>query len=136
MYQECLEIGQTKAYTEFYRDEKDFAKEMSFSVIEALINKIVKSASKVDECGYNPDYIGVLIVIIEALDIENKFFIEKLYKYIIKPEVFNRLLFLDEPKEHSKHFNFCLKLHRIRLDPIQIPILYHLKLLQLFRIVF
>ena len=36
----------------------------------------------------------MLIVLIEALDIENKFFIEKLHKYIIRPEVFHRLLFI------------------------------------------
>ena len=138
LYQNSLELGQTKAYTEFYRDEKDFAKEISFAVIESLIGRVIRQPSlehRYDECEYNPDYINVLIVLIEALDIENKFFIEKLHKYIIRPEVFHRLLFIEEVKE-SKHYRFNLKLHRLRLDPIQIPIFYHLRVLELFHIIF
>lgn len=45
LYQNSLELGQTKTYTEFYRDEKDFAKEINFSVIESLIGRIIKHPS-------------------------------------------------------------------------------------------
>ena len=77
---------------------------------------------------YNPDYLQLLIVMINSLDIESRFFVEKLYQLISKPEIFERLLFLDDSR-NNKENKFCLKMNKIKLDPLQLPILYHESLL-------
>lgn len=46
-----------KVYTEFYRDEKDYVKEIGFSMIENLILRIIRKPNnieKYDQCEYNP----------------------------------------------------------------------------------
>lgn len=95
-----LEIGQAKAFMEFYRDEKSYVKEIGFGTMESFLMRIIKRTSgekKYDECEYNPDYVGIIITFIESLDLEAKFLIERLHKFIVRPDVFHRLLFLEPP---------------------------------------
>jgi hypothetical protein len=78
MYQKKVELGQIKVYHEFYRGQKDFVKEINFSFIENVIFKIIKKggeAFRPELCEYNPEYISLLIVLIESLDIEGKFLV-------------------------------------------------------------
>jgi hypothetical protein len=71
---------------------------------------------------------------INSLDIESRLFVDKLYSLIVKPEIYNRLLFLEESKENKEN-KFCLILRKVRLDPVQLPILYHQSLLSLFNLI-
>lgn len=71
---------------------------------------------------------------INSLDIESKFFVDKLYHIIVRPDVYKKLLFLDEGKERND-LTFCLKMHKIKLEPLQLPLLYHCSLLSLFNLV-
>lgn len=59
----------------------------------------LKGDSKHDNSEYNPDYLKLLTVMINSLDIESKFFVDKIYHLIIKPDIFHKLLFLNEGKE-------------------------------------
>lgn len=90
LYQNFVQLGQLKVYTEFFRDEKDFVKELNFTFIENIIMRIIKSKDegKSELAEYNPDYLQLLIVMINSLDIESRFFVEKLYQLISKPDIF------------------------------------------------
>ena len=33
LYENCVQLGQLRLYTEFFRDEKDFVKELNFSFV-------------------------------------------------------------------------------------------------------
>ena len=52
--------------------------------------RIIKSKDegKSELAEYNPDYLQLLIVMINSLDIESRFFVEKLYQLISKPDIF------------------------------------------------
>jgi hypothetical protein len=71
---------------------------------------------------------------INSLDIESRLFVDRLYQLIIKPDVFHKLLFLDDAKDNIET-RFCLKMHKIKVDPLQLPILYHEALLSLFELI-
>jgi hypothetical protein len=66
--------------------------------------RIIKRASnekKYDDCEYNPNYVAIIITFIESLDLEAKFLIERLHKFIVRGDVFHRLLFLEPPNEEQ-----------------------------------
>lgn len=72
---------------------------------------------------------------IESLDIEGKFFIERLYNFLVKENVLEQMLFLDDGAKKKKENKLCLLMRKMKIEPIQIPIIYHTKLLKLFNFI-
>lgn len=134
LYENCIQLGQLRVFTEFFRDEKDFVKELNFSFIENVINRIVRARQHRELAEYNPSYLHLLIVMVHSLDNEKRPFVDRLFQLIGQPDIFPRLLFLEDSKGAAEA-TFCLKMHKIKLDPLQLPILYQEALLSLLELI-
>jgi hypothetical protein len=62
-------------------------------------------------------------------DVPYKTNIEMLFKHIFKESIFRRLCFIDE-----KTNEMCLDGLKFRLEPLQVPFIYHTKLLKIINI--